>query len=125
MQVDAEIPQKISQGSCSKTSSRGFFAKAASPCFHTFISTSLVHFILELLALKMNGAYTVPDPELTLLDSNLIEQDKLQLLFRPKYVVSTHFIHVHVPFNFSQLLVTPQKIFEQYHNLIEQWPEPF
>jgi hypothetical protein len=64
----------------------------------------------------------VPDPEPMLLDSNFIELNKLQLLFTPsgKYVASTHFVHVHIPFNFSQLLVTPDKIFQQYHNYIEQ-----
>jgi hypothetical protein len=30
-----------------------------------------------------------------------------------------------VPFNFSQLLATPDNIFFQYHNYIELWPEPF
>jgi hypothetical protein len=75
----------------------------------------------------MNGAYAVPDPELTLLDSNFIQPSKLQLLFRPsrKYTASTHFIHICIPFNFSQLLATPDKIFHQYHNYIEQWPELF
>jgi hypothetical protein len=71
--------------------------------------------------------FVVPDPELTLLDSNFIKPNKLQLLFRPsgKYVVSTHFIHVHILFNFYQLLATPDQIFQQYHNYIEEWPEPF
>ncbi len=75
----------------------------------------------------MNGAHAVPDPELTLIDSNFIELNKLQLLFRPsrKYTASTHFIRVRVPFNFLQLLQTPDNIFEQYHNYIQLWPEPF
>jgi len=75
----------------------------------------------------MNGAYAVQDPELTLLDSNFIEPSKLQLLFWPSgnYTASTHFIHICIPFNFSQLLTTPDKIFQQYHNYIEQWPELF
>jgi len=30
-----------------------------------------------------------------------------------------------VPFNFSQLLATPDSIFLQFHNYIELWPEPF
>jgi hypothetical protein len=58
---------------------------------------------LELLALKMNGAHVVPDPEPSLLDSNFVEPRKLQLLFctSRKYVASTHFIHISVPFNFG------------------------
>ena len=69
----------------------------------------------------------MPDPAPTLLDSNFVEPPNLQLLFRPsgKYAASTHFIHIRVPFNFSQLLATPDNIFFQYHNYIELWPEPF
>jgi hypothetical protein len=82
---------------------------------------------MELLALKMNGAMAVPDPEPRLLDANAAEPAKLQLLFRPsgKYTASTHFIHVRVPFNFSKLLETPAQIFETYHTYIDKWPEPF
>jgi len=69
----------------------------------------------------------VLEPEPKLLDSNLVEPSKLQLLFRPsrKYTESTHFIHIQVPFNFSQLRLTPTLIFNQYHRYIEKWPEPF
>jgi len=110
-----------------KTSTRGFVSKACQSCYLTFIASFYVFFIMEILALKMNRAYAVQDPELTLLDSNFIEPNKIQLLFRPsgKYMASTHFIHVCIPFNFSQLLATPDKIFQQYHNYIELWPEPF
>ncbi len=61
----------------------------------------------------MKGAHAVPDPEPTLLDSNFIKPDKLQLLFRPsgKYAASAHFIQVRVPIKFSQLLLTPDRIF--------------
>jgi hypothetical protein len=69
----------------------------------------------------------VPDPEPKLLDSNFIDLSKLQLLFCPsgKYAASTNFIHIRVPFNFSQLTLTPTLIFNQYHRYIEKWPEPF
>jgi hypothetical protein len=75
----------------------------------------------------MNGANAVLDPECSLLDSNFVEPTNLQLLFRPsrKYVASTHFIHIRVPFNFSQLLATPMNILNHYHNYIEKWAEPF
>jgi hypothetical protein len=84
-------------------------------------------FVLELLALKIDGAHSVPDPEPKLVDSNFVEPSKLQLLFCPsgKYAASTHFIHIRVPFNFSQLLLTPKLIFNEYHRYIEKWPEPF
>jgi hypothetical protein len=103
-----------------KTRSRSFLTKAATPCFCTFLTSSYFFIILELLALKMNGAHTVPDPKPSLLDSNFVEPSKLQLLFHPsgKYAASTHFIHIRVPFNFSQLLQTPDLIFNQYHQYI-------
>jgi hypothetical protein len=126
MQSYEEICEKVSKGRSDKTHPRGFLTKAATPCFCTIL-TSSYFFILELLALKMNEAHAVPDLELSLLDSNFIEPSKLQLLFRPsgKYAASTHFIHIRVPFNFSQLLNTPDLIFNQYHGYIEQWPPPF
>jgi hypothetical protein len=68
---------------------------------------------MEILALKMNRAYAVQDPELTLLDSNFTELNKIQLLFRPsgKYKASTHFIHVRIPFKlFSTAGYTRQNL---------------
>jgi hypothetical protein len=96
MQSNVEIGVKIREGRSNRAGPRSFFTKAAAPCFRTFIASYYVFFILELLALKMNGAMAVPDPELRLLDANAAEPAKLQLLFRPsgKYAASTHFIHV-------------------------------
>ncbi len=127
MQGDEEIRQKIRQGRHNKAGPRSFFSKAATPCFRSFIASYYVFFILELQALKMNGALEVPDPEPRLLDANAATPAKLQLLFRPsrKYAASTHFIHVRVPFNFSKLLETPANIFQTYHAYIDKWPEPF
>jgi hypothetical protein len=127
MQGDEEIHEKICQGRHNKAGPRSFFTKAATPCFRSFIASYYVFFILELLALKMNGAMAVPDPEPRLLDANAATPAKLQLLFCPsrKYEASTHFIHVRVPFNFSKLLETPANIFQTYHAYIDKWPEPF
>ncbi len=127
MQNHEEICVQIVQSCHNKARTRSFFTQAATPCFRTFISMSFLFFILELLALKINGANAVPDPEPSLLDSNFLELTKPQLLFRPSgnYAASTHFIHIRVPFNFSQLLATSMKIFNQYHNYIKRWPEPF
>jgi hypothetical protein len=82
---------------------------------------------MELLVLKINVTNAVPDPAPALLDSNFVEPANLQLLFRPsrKYAASTHFIHIRVHFNFSQLLATPANIFSQYHKYMGLWPEPF
>jgi len=127
MQKYAQIRAQLSQSNRDKINTRGFFSKAYTPCYRTFVASYYFCFILEILALKINPANAVPDPAPTLLDSNFVEPANLQLLFRPsgKYAASTHFIHIRVPFNFSQLLATPDNIFFQYHNYIELWPEPF
>jgi hypothetical protein len=61
MQDYEEIHEKIQKSCSDKTHSRGFFSKACQHCYHTFISTNYFFFILEILALKMNGANAVPD----------------------------------------------------------------
>jgi hypothetical protein len=96
MQNYEEIHEKIPQSCCDKTCSGGFFSEACKPCYHNFISPYSVFFILEILALKMNRAQAVPDLEPSLLNSNSIEPNKLQIMFRPsrKYTASTHVIHV-------------------------------
>jgi hypothetical protein len=81
MQNNVQICAQICKSHSNKTGARGFFTKACSPCYRTFIASYYVFFILEILALKMNGASAVPDPELSLLDSNFVEPSNLQLLF--------------------------------------------
>jgi hypothetical protein len=127
MQTNEEIPEKIRESHCNKVGSRCFLTKAAAPCFRTCLSSSLIFFFLDILALKINRAQAVPDLEPILLDSNFVEPSKPQLLFRPsqKYSASTHFIHIRVPFNFSQFTLTLTLIFNQYHRYIEKWPDPF
>jgi hypothetical protein len=127
MQTNEEIHEKIREGNHNKAGPRSFFTKAANPCFRTCLSAAFIFFFLDILALKIDGAQAVPDPEPKLLDSNFVEPSKLQLLFRPsgKYAASTHYIHIRVPFNFTKLTLTPAKIFDKYHRYIEMWPEPF
>jgi hypothetical protein len=126
MQTNEKISEKICKSHHHKARSRCFVTKAATPCLHTCLSASLIFFFMDILALKINGAQAVTDLEPKLLDSNFFEPSKLQLLFRPsrKYAASTHFTHIRVPFNFSQLMLTPTLIFNQYHRYIEKWPEP-
>jgi hypothetical protein len=77
MQDNEEIREKICQSRHDKACPRSFFTKAAQPCYRTVISTAFAFLVLEILALKINRAYSVPDPEPTLLDSNFIELNKL------------------------------------------------
>jgi hypothetical protein len=127
MQNHVQIRAQLCQSNCNKTGARGFFAKAYTPCCRTFIASYYVFFILELLVIKMNVTNAVPDLAPALLDSTFVKKANLQLLFWPsgKYAASTHFIHIRVPFNFSQLLATPANIFSQYHKYTGLWPEPF
>ncbi len=81
MQNDAQICAQLCQSNRNKTGTRGFFAKAYTPCYRTFITSYYVFFILELLVLKINVTNAVPDPAPALLDSNFVEPANLQLLF--------------------------------------------
>jgi hypothetical protein len=71
---------------------------------------SFIFFLMELLALKINHVGEYPDPALKLQDFKYIEPTKPQLHFRPsgKYAASTHYIHVKIPFNLTNLLGTPE-----------------
>ncbi len=81
MQDDVQICAKICKICGDKTGARGFFAKACNPFYRTFIASYYIFFILEILALKMNGANAVPDPEPSLPDSNFVKPANLKLLF--------------------------------------------
>jgi hypothetical protein len=107
MQNDAQICTQLHQSKHNKAGARGFFTKAYTPCYRTFVASYYVFFIMEHLVLKINVANAVPDPAPALIDSNFAEPANLQLLFRlsRKYAASTHFIHIRVLFNFLQLLL--------------------
>jgi hypothetical protein len=81
MQNNAQIRAQLCQSNRDKTGTRGFFSKAYTPCYRTFVASYYLFFILELLVLKINPANAVPDPAPTLLDSNFVEPANLQLLF--------------------------------------------
>jgi hypothetical protein len=81
MQNDAQICAQLRQNNCNKTGARGFFAQAYTPCYRNFIASYYIFFIKELLVLKIEVTNAVPDPALSLLDSNFVEPANLQLLF--------------------------------------------
>jgi hypothetical protein len=56
MQTNEEIRQKIREGHHNKTGARGFFTKAATSCFCTCLSSALVFFFMDILALKIDRA---------------------------------------------------------------------
>jgi hypothetical protein len=81
MQNDAQIRAQLCQSNRNKAGARGFFTKAYTPCYCTFIVSYYIFFIMELLVLKINIANAVPYPALALLDSNFAEPANLQFLF--------------------------------------------
>jgi hypothetical protein len=78
MQYDVQIRVQICQSNHNKTGAMGFFTKAYTPCYRTFIAS---FFILELLVLKINVTNAVPDLAPALLDSKFLKPANLQLLF--------------------------------------------
>jgi len=121
MQTNEEIREKIHESHHNKNCPRSVFTKAATPCFRTCLSASIVFFLLDL---KIDGAHAVPYLELKLLDSNFVEPSNycsglLENTLHP------HTLSTIVPFNFSQVTLTLTFIFNQYHKYIEKWPEPF
>jgi hypothetical protein len=121
MQVNAQIHEKIRQSRSHKAGTGRVFTKSFNLYYRTFLASYYFYFILEILVLKMNQVEAVPDPALTLLDSNFVEPQNLQLLFRlsGQYAASTHLVHIRVPFNFSQVLATPDNIFLEYRKYVE------
>ncbi len=80
-QIRAQIHAQIPESHHHKTGARGFFSKAYTPCYCTFITSYYFYFILELLVLKIEVTNAVLDLAPTLLDSNFVEPANLQLLF--------------------------------------------
>jgi hypothetical protein len=126
MQVNVQIHEKICQSRSNKDGTGRVFSKNFNLYYRTFLTTYYFYFVLEILVLKMNQVEAVPDPAPTLLDSNFVEPQNLQLLFRPsgQNAASTHLVHVRVPFNFSQVLATPDNIFLEYRKYVDKWEEP-
>jgi hypothetical protein len=96
MQTNEEIRQKIREGHRYKTGTRGFFAKAAAPCFRTCLSTAFIFFFLDILALKINTAETIMDQKQTLQEFKQIKFTKFCLNESPdsqKYSFAKFCLH--------------------------------
>jgi hypothetical protein len=73
--------KSIRKATVTKLAPGAFSPEAFNLYYLTFITTYYFYFVLEILVLKMNQVEAVPDPALTLLDSNFVEPQNLQLLF--------------------------------------------
>ena len=94
MQIDAQICQKIRQSRGDKAGTGHIFPKAFNLYPRTFITTYYFYFILEILVLKINQVEAVPDPAPTLLDSNFVEPQNLQLLDNTPPLRTLSLIHI-------------------------------
>jgi hypothetical protein len=74
--------------------------------------------------LKMNQGQQLPDPDLELINTNSLDFAKPKLFFKNigHYVATSTYIHVQIPFNFSQILDT---IEQHYQVLLNKHEKPF
>jgi hypothetical protein len=79
-------------------------------------------FILIIYSLlKMSQGQQLPDPDLELINA------KPKLFFKNigRYAATSTYIHVRIPFNFSQILDTRSTIEQHYNVLLNKHEEPF
>jgi len=75
--------------------------------------------------LKMSQGQQLPDPEL--INAKSLDFAKPKLFFKNigRYVATSTYIHVRIPFNFSQILDTKSTIKQHYNVLLDKHEEPF
>jgi hypothetical protein len=75
--------------------------------------------------LKMSHGQLIPDPEL--IDAKSFDFAKPKLFFKNirRYGATSTYIHVRIPFNFSQTLDTKNTIKQYYMTLLDKCEEPF
>jgi len=75
--------------------------------------------------LKMSQGQQLPDPEL--INAKSLDFTKPKLFFKNigRYVATSTYIHVRIPFNFSQILDTKSTIKQHYNVLLDKHEEPF
>ena len=87
---------------------------------------NLPKFILIIYGLlKMSQGQQLPDPEL--INAKSLNFTKPKLFFKNigRYAATSTYIHVRIPFNFSQILDTKTTIEQQYQVLLDKHEDPF
>ncbi len=94
---------------------------------HLSITSAFIFFIIDSVVLKMSHASAVPNPDPTRLDSKFIEPSKQQLHFHPsgQQATSMNYVHIWVPFNFSQMIDFSSQVSIQYKKYTKNQSEPF
>jgi hypothetical protein len=87
---------------------------------------NLPKFILLIYGLlKMSQGQQLPDPELINAKSLDFAKPKISFKNIGRYAATSTYIHVRIPFNFSQILDTKTTIGQQYQVLLEKHEDPF
>jgi hypothetical protein len=75
----------------------------------------------------MSSGSTVPDPDPELINAQNFNFAEPKLFFKNigKYVATSTFIHVRIPFNFTTVFNTKQAIAGVYEQLLDKHEEPF
>ncbi len=75
----------------------------------------------------MTSGSTVPDPDQELINAQNFDFAKPKLFFKniSKYVATSTYIHVRIPFNFTTVFNTKKAIAGVYDQLLAQHDEPF
>jgi len=77
--------------------------------------------------LKMSQGQQLPDPDPELINAKSLDFAKPKLFFNNigRYAATSTYIHVRIPFNFSQILDTKSTIEQHYEVLVNKHEDPF
>jgi hypothetical protein len=77
--------------------------------------------------LKMSQGQQLPDPDPELINAKSLDFAKPKLFFKNigRYAATSTYIHVRIPFNFSQILDTRSTIEQHYQVLLDKHEDPF
>ncbi len=75
----------------------------------------------------MSQGQQLPDPDLELINAKSLNFAKPKLFFKNigRYAATSTYIHVRIPFNFSQILDTRSTIEQHYQVLLDKHEDPF
>jgi hypothetical protein len=88
---------------------------------------NLPKFLIIYSLLKMSQGQQLPDPDPELINAKSLDFAKRKLFFKNigRYAATSTYIHVRIPFNFSQILDTKATIEQQYQVLLDKHEDPF
>jgi hypothetical protein len=89
---------------------------------------NLPKFVLIIYGLlKMSQGQQIPDPDPELINGKSLDFAKPKLFFKNigRYAATSTYIHVRIPFNFSQILDTKSTIEQHYEVLLNKHEDPF